>query len=156
MNLHIKLSILLFFCIMLGCDDECLKDEPPTTLINYPLRFGLVQQEPPLYLIKESNEDTEGIYDRENVDFLNDQGISVKDSLFNIEGKMIVYQTNEEVVADNLIQNFTIVFSPDYSIEITLTHFQFEGCINDYIGKIELEIGNNSYTLGSPDLVISI
>jgi hypothetical protein len=149
------LLILLIWALSINACDECSHiDDPPTTYIDYPLSFSLVQENPPAHFIKLSNNDDKGLYEPENIDFLNEDGISVKDSLFFIQDRDIIYQVNEETVRQNLIQNYEIVFSSDYTLPVTMEHLEFSGkCFSNYIGGINLIVQDESYTLGS-DLTI--
>lgn len=134
--------------MLFGCD-ECYRiDDPPPSYESSELGFLLLQKNPSMYFIKLSNDDNKGLYLNDNVDFIDAQGTSLKDSLFYIQDREIVFKSNKDVNRENLIQEYQIIFSQDFILDLTIEHIQYsDNCLGEFIGGINIIANDESYSL---------
>lgn len=148
MKIFIPTIIALIIVIFVGCDECNNSDDPPPTFIDRSLSFLLLTEDDTIPLVRISDSDSDGLYDYRDIEFLNEAGISVKDSLFSFSQRNITFRSNRELVNNNLIQNFQIIFSQDYSLPVTIEHVEIESCNTIDIRGINIIIDEKTYPLG--------
>ena len=149
MKVFKALACCVFFLAILACD-PCRNDDAPLSVFLYDMGFIFVDAETGAPLIKRSETDSIGIFNKEDIKFLDSERVEVDTITLRIEDGAIVYRAQHEVVnVSNLEQSYFLEIEGRGVLQpFAIRHkASTSRCFKGWITSASLVIGDMSYFL---------